>query len=151
MFGFSRKTDYALLVVTALARRPQECISVRTLARTHHLPYRFASQIVSDLARAQILEVREGVKGGCRFAKDPHAITVADILRATEKRTALVSCLDSAKHYACPQKAWCGAKAGVRLLERDLLGVLRRMTIADFLRAQSASSLFLSAPHVTRS
>lgn len=137
MFGLSRKTDYALLVVTALARRPQEFVSVRSLARSHRLPYRFASQIVSDLARASILEAREGVKGGYRCARDPQTISVADILHATENKTALVSCVDPEKHLRCPQKAWCGAKTGVRTLQRDLLNVLERTTVADFLRARS--------------
>ncbi|TSC72689.1 MAG: BadM/Rrf2 family transcriptional regulator [Parcubacteria group bacterium Gr01-1014_38] len=150
MFGFSRKTDYALLLVTALARRPQEFVSVRALARTYHLPYRFSSQIVSDLARANVLEAREGVKGGYRLAREPKAVTVADILHATERGTALVSCVDQSKHYACPQKAWCGAKAGVRLLQRDLLSVLGRTTIADFLRAQSGTSLSLSPWYAAR-
>ena len=71
-------------------------------------------------------------------------MTVADILHATEKGTALVSCVDPAKHHACPQKAWCGAKSGVRLLQRDLLDALGRTTIADFLRAQSGASSTLS-------
>ncbi|MDP3685765.1 MAG: Rrf2 family transcriptional regulator [bacterium] len=140
MLGLSRKTDYALLLVTALARSPREFVSVRALSRAHRLPYRFASQIIGELARAQILDAREGVKGGYRFAKDPATVSVADVLRATEKKRAFVSCLDPITHYACPQKAWCGAKANVGLLERNLLAVLQRTTVADFLRAPSAPS-----------
>lgn len=150
MLGLSRKTDYALLLLTALAQRPREFVSVRALSRTHRLPYRFASQIIGDLARAEILDAREGVRGGYRFAKDPATVSVADVLHATEKKRALVSCLDPVKHYACPQKAWCGAKANVGLLEQNLLAVLRQTTVADFLRAPSASPLPLSS-HDTRS
>ncbi len=147
MFGLSRKTDYALLVVTALARRPDAFVSIRTLAAAHRLPYRFTAQIVSNLTRAQILEAREGVKGGYRFTKDPASVTVADILRATEKRSGIVSCLDPAAHQLCPQKAWCNARSGVRLLERELFAVLRKTTIADFLHS-AAPSLSSLAPHV---
>lgn len=145
MFGLSRKTDYALLVVTALARRPKEFVSIRSLAATYHLPYRFTAQIVSDLTRAGMLEAREGVKGGYRFSGDPARVTVADILHATETRRALVSCLDPEKHRMCPQKAWCNARAGVRVLEQELFAVLRKTTIADFLRSPTASSPSFSA------
>lgn len=150
MFGLSRKTDYALLVVTALARRPEGFVSMRALAAAYHLPYRFTAQIVSDLTHAGILEAREGVKGGYRFSRVPASVTVADILRATEKRSGLVSCLDPSAHRSCPQKAWCNARAGVRVLERELFAVLRKTTIADFLRSSAPSSSSLS-PHVAHS
>lgn len=137
MFGFSRKTDYALVILTALVGRRKEFVSVRALARVHRLPYRFASQIVSALARARLLEAREGIRGGYRLAKAPTTITLADILTATEGSTALVSCLDARKGFRCPQKAWCTARAGVGAVHQHLVESLQKTTVADLVRAHT--------------
>ncbi len=134
MFRLSRKTDYALLIVTALARRERAFVSVRSLARDYLLPYRFTAQIVGLLVRGAILESHEGVKGGIRLRRDPKVITVADILRATEGNIALTACLNAKGHFSCPQKAVCGAKHGMGMLQRRLLQSLGEMTVADFLR-----------------
>lgn len=144
MLGFSRKTDYALLIVTALAGRGGAFVSIRSLAKEYRLPYRFASQIVGLLARGAILESREGVNGGYRLGRDPHAITVRDVLQATEGDIALVSCLDARRHFACPQKAWCGAKRGMGMIQRQLLLSLGRTTVADFQRENAHHSTGVS-------
>lgn len=137
MLGLSRKTDYALLIVTALAGREGEFVSVRSLAGEYHLPYRFAAEVVGLLTRAGILEAKEGVRGGYRLAKAPTEISVAEVVEATEGRATLVRCLDPRTHGSCPQKVWCTAKEGMGVLQGRLLEELRRMTVADFTRAHA--------------
>lgn len=142
MLGISRKTDYALLIVTALAGHKGEFVSVRSLAREYRLPYRFASSIIGLLKRAGILESQEGIKGGYRLIKDPQAITVEEVVRATEGRSfAPVSCLDPLKHSRCPQKAWCGAREGMSMLQRRILETLKETTVADFLQERAHAEI----------
>lgn len=141
MFGLSRKTDYALLLLTALARQHGTFVSVRGLVDAHRLPYRFASHVLSALAHAGIVNAREGVKGGYRLARAPEAITVDEVLAVTEGTTALVSCLDPTKHFACPQKTWCTSRPGVGVVQQRIRTSLRGLTVADLLQ---------EAPHAAR-
>lgn len=134
MFGLSRKTDYALLLLTALARQQGAFVSVRGLVRAYRLPYRFAAHVLSVLAHAGIVEAREGVKGGYRLARAPEAITVDGVLAVTEGTTALVSCLDPKRHFACPQKTWCTARPGVGVVQQRIRASLRGLTVADLLQ-----------------
>lgn len=137
MYGLSRKTDYALLLLTALARQHGVFVSVRGLARVHRLPFRFAAHVLSALAHAGIVEAREGVKGGYRLAKTPEKITVEDVLVVTEGTTALVSCLDPKRAFACPQKTWCTARSGVSVVQQRIRTALRGFTVADLLYENS--------------
>jgi Rrf2 family protein len=45
--------------------------------------------IFNNLIRAGILESKEGINGGVRFAKDPEKITLLDILLAIENQKSL--------------------------------------------------------------
>lgn len=137
MFGFSRKTDLALVLMTALARRGGSYVSVRQLSDEQHLPYRFASEVLGRLARSSLVEAREGVRGGYRLIRPPAETTVGQVIAATEGGIALAGCLNPEKHGRCPQKAWCVAKEGVGVLQRRLLESVTRTTIADMLKEHS--------------
>lgn len=141
MLRFSRRTDYALLILTALAARPQVFTSLRCLAREKRLPYRSVAQVVRPLVHRGILASREGVGGGYRLAKDASAITVRDVVAAEEGGTTLVSCLDPAKHYACPQKASCTARAGMPMVQQLMLETLSRHTVADLVAARDREAV----------
>ena len=82
----SRKGDYGLLLVTALAlRRAQgKLVSLKEVAREKKLPYKFLSQVAGELHKAGILESKEGVGGGYRLAKEPEKILVREVLDAVE-------------------------------------------------------------------
>lgn len=139
MLRFSRKTDYALLILTALAERWERdrhpsYVSVRSLADQHHLPYRFASAIVTALTRTRILESREGVRGGSRLARDPKDISLAEVIRSTDGDWAIVLCLDHGKHFRCALKGTCPARRGVPAVQKILRETLARHTIADLLQ-----------------
>lgn len=138
MFGLSRKTDYALLLLTALARQQGVFVSVRGLVRAHKLPYRFAAHVLSALAHAGIVEAREGVNGGYRLARAPEAIPVGVVLEVTEGTTALVSCLDVQRQFACPQKAWCTSRRGMGVVQQRMRASLQGLTVADLIHEETA-------------
>lgn len=133
MLSLSRKTDYALLILTALAERPGEFTSLRLLAKERRLPLRFIAHVVRPLMTRGILESREGVSGGYRLKKRPSEITVQEVVAAEEGGVALAACLDPTKHYACPQKSVCTARGGMPAMQRLMLETLAQHTVADLL------------------
>jgi Rrf2 family protein len=135
MLSLSRKADYALLIITALANASEGFTSLRELARKHHLPYRFAAQVVRPLVACGILESREGVRGGYRLARATSDITIQDIVAAEEGGVTLAACLDPTKDFACAQKAWCSARRGMPALQQLVLQALSQRTVADLLNS----------------
>ena len=59
----SRKTDYALRMLTDLVRTPAGVVSVRSAADGNGVPYSFARSIQHDLSRAGIIESLRGSRG----------------------------------------------------------------------------------------
>ena len=109
MLSLSKKTDYALLVLTTLAQQPKGYVSLRELAMKKQMPYRFLAQIARALVHDGLIISREGSGGGYRLNKPAKKISVSDVVTAIEGGVALASCLshtesECAMAVNCPFK-----------------------------------------------
>ena len=77
------KVDYGIraLLTLAAAGTPQ---TAEYLAGEQGLPPRFLGAILADLRRAGIVASQRGAEGGYRLAREPGAITIADVIRALD-------------------------------------------------------------------
>jgi Rrf2 family protein len=134
MLSLSRKTDYALLILTSLADSRGEYVSLRKLADDLQIPYRFASAVMKPLVEKEVVESKEGAGGGYRLMKPPSRITVRDVVVMEEGGVAMASCLDSEKRFTCARKHECAARRGISAVQRIVLDALASRTIADIAR-----------------
>ena len=82
--SISRKTDYALRMLSMLAENEGELLSVRRAAEQVDVPYSFARSIQRCLVEAGIVESVRGVNGGMRLKADPKALTIRRIVEAAQ-------------------------------------------------------------------
>ena len=81
----STRCRYATLALFDLAYHAgEDPTQVRQIAERQSIPLRFLEQIFQDLKRAKLVEGKRGRKGGYQLARDPHEISLGDIVRATE-------------------------------------------------------------------
>ncbi len=123
----SARTDYALRVLVELAVR-DEAVSGEELASAQGISPKYLASILADLRYGNFVTSKRGVRGGYRV-KDPHNITVADVIRATSGP--LVSIQgewpeESDYHGATAELAlvWIALRTAMR-------SVLESVTIAD--------------------
>ena len=64
MLALTKKTDYALIALSELARREAEVLSVRELSERHRMPLPLLTNILKNLTRAGIVVSVRGVLGG---------------------------------------------------------------------------------------
>src|SRR5213083_3685223 len=85
--------EYGLIVSIHLARRAgQGPVAARELSEQERLPHDYVEQILLRLRRAGLVESVRGAKGGYLLAKEPSAITVRDVMSASEHQTFEVNC-----------------------------------------------------------
>jgi Rrf2 family protein len=94
----------------------------------------FLRRILAQLARAGIVEAREGRDGGYRLALSPDQITLADVYRAVNAPAPLpLAPFDAAS--ACGRDGMRVAFAAVIAeAEEAAVGAMRRHTLADLIR-----------------
>lgn len=88
----SAKGRYALRVMVYLAKKGQSVVPLKEIAKTETIPYKFLENIMTELAKAGLVESMRGKNGGYRLTRAPQEYTVAEILNVTEASFASTGC-----------------------------------------------------------
>ena len=92
MLSLTRKTEYALVAMTALTRKSPENLSAREIARRFRLPLPVLTNILNQLARCGLVTSTRGPKGGYRLARAAEQISLANVIEAIEGSVKLTAC-----------------------------------------------------------
>lgn len=128
----SQKLEYAMraMIELALRREDGELVPAREIALAQQVPLRFLEQQLGALHKAGLVESFRGAGGGCRIAKDPAEIRVADIADAIEGQLFPMFCLEPSDH-TCFQDSRCGLQGFWGDVARAIQGVFEETTVAD--------------------
>lgn len=137
MLRISQKLEYAMRAMIELAnhRGDGELVSAREIAGAQHIPLRFLEQQLRALHGAGIVESFRGAGGGCRIAKEPAEIRVADIADAIEGQLFPMFCLEPSDH-TCFKDARCGLQGFWGDVARAIQRVFEETTVADLVERQ---------------
>ena len=86
-------TDYSLRVLLYLAVRGEELSTIQDISHAYGISRNHLMKVVQQLAERGWVETVRGRNGGLRFAEPARALTVGEVVRATESDFALVGCL----------------------------------------------------------
>jgi Rrf2 family protein len=131
----TRKAWYGLIAVKHLAeQQPREkSFSAKDLADFYGLPQEALAKILQRLARAGLLLSHHGIRGGYTLVRDPHQVSVLDVIKASEGVT----------RDGIHGKHWRDLESlpgyrQLRMVSEIVEDALRRVTIAD-LKEQASS------------
>jgi Rrf2 family protein len=128
----SQKLEYAMRAMIELADRRHAggLVTAKEIATRQQVPVRFLEQQLGALSKAGLVESFRGGGGGCRLARSPGEITVADIADAIEGQIYPMFCLEPSDH-TCFQDARCGLQGFWADVAAAVQRVFRETTVAD--------------------
>ncbi|HTY92970.1 MAG TPA: SUF system Fe-S cluster assembly regulator [Steroidobacteraceae bacterium] len=129
MLRISKLTDYATVVLAALAESPERLRTATALAERTHIAAPTVSKLLKQLHRAGLLTSTRGLRGGYQLALPPARITVAAILDALEGPVALTGC--SSGHAQCGIEHHCRVAPVWQRLNIALRRALSEVTLAE--------------------
>lgn len=88
----TRRSDYAVRAMAVLAARRGETVSSSIIRGATDIPARFVVPVMSDLARASLVETTLGRSGGYRLKADPARVSVLAIVDAVEGERRRTQC-----------------------------------------------------------
>lgn len=134
MLKISQRTEYAMRAMLELALRRSAggdaLVSARAIADAQHVPLRFLEQQLGALHKAGLVQSFRGAGGGCKLARDPSTISVADVVDAIEGPLYPMGCLRTDDH-TCFQDSHCGVQELWTEVDLAIRQVFERTTVAD--------------------
>jgi Rrf2 family protein len=132
MLRISQKLEYAMRAMIELALRREDAglVPAREIALAQQIPLRFLEQQLGALHKAGLVESFRGAGGGCRIAKEPDEIRVADIADAIEGQLFPMFCLEPSDH-TCFQDSMCGLQGFWGDVARAIQRVFEETSVAD--------------------
>ncbi|MCD9030713.1 SUF system Fe-S cluster assembly regulator [Luteimonas sp. Y-2-2-4F] len=131
MLRVTKLTDYATVVLTALAARPDAVLCAAELAERAGLEAPTVSKVLKPLAQAGLVEGFRGANGGYRLARPASAISLIEIVEAMEGPLAMTECsLDDGQ---CGISHQCGVRANWRRINDVVADALRGVSLAQML------------------
>lgn len=129
MFGLSKKTDYGMELMIALAKNyGKGPISLRKIAKEKKLPFKYLEQVVIPLRESGLIEAKEGKGGGYFLKKKPEKVSVAEIVEILEGPVEVGAC------FGCPKATICGQKDVWVEVGDKVRKTIEDKTLADLIR-----------------
>ena len=128
----TKRGDYAVRAMIALACDDAGLTSARTIAAGMAIPPRFLPQVMADLVRAGLAEGVTGRSGGYRLSVSAAEISLLTIVEAVEGTSRRETCV--LRGGPCGRDGTCAVHAAFCAAEEAMIGALDSVTLADVSR-----------------
>jgi Rrf2 family protein len=127
--------EYGVICALHLAKRATEGpITGREIAERERLPGDYVEQIMLRLRRAGIVRSTRGAHGGYALARDADAVSIRDVIEASESTTFDLHCLSHpVEEERCSSSHNCSIRPVWMLLQRKIDDVLAGVHLSDLL------------------
>lgn len=129
MLKIAKLTDYAVLILSELARTPNQHTSATTLADVLHLTPPTVSKILKMLADSALVTSVRGAEGGYQLARAAASINLVQIIEAMEGGVVVTACCE--QESLCQIKSRCTAKDNWRTINKAIKAMLSKLSILD--------------------
>jgi len=142
MVRLGKLTDYGLVLMTCMARAqgPSPMRTARDLARESKLPLSTVSKLLKELLQSGLLVSQRGIKGGYVLARDPHEISIVEMIAAIEGPMALTEC-SSEVTGLCNLEPCCPIKSNQQIINQAVRGVLDKIMLSDLLHPMHLTNI----------
>lgn len=144
---FSRKVDYALVVLSYLHHRPEGGCA-RAIAERFGLKPAFAAKVLKLLCRRGLVAGQRGMGGGYVLARPAQEVRLDELLGLLEEPFQLAEC--SGGSEACGLAGSCPVKGAVAEVDRRIRDMLRTVSLAELFRERCQERIALGLPAEVR-
>lgn len=130
---FSKLTDYAVIILTALARAKDESYSASQLAKLSNVPEPTVSKVLKMLSRKGLVNAQRGAQGGYSLAHEITEISVLDVLTAIEGPLTMTECASSGEEVTCSLESICALSGRWGLVNKAIEDTLENISLAQII------------------
>ena len=135
----TRAGEYAVRCVIFLSHRGVDrIVSRKEIARVMEIPNPFLGKIAQELARAGIIEIVQGAKGGYRLLVPPEKLTLLDVVEAVIGEIYLNDCV--LRPDSCKRSITCSVHRIWEQARDQLRTTLKQSTFAQIMAEDTCTA-----------
>lgn len=131
MLRISKLTDYAIVVLSLMAKSHPQTLAAADLADRTGFAVPTVSKILKNLAKEGIVKSTRGARGGYQLARPPRETSVAAVIDALEGPIAITEC--GVAHDSCQQAQSCHIRGNWNVINRAVRTALESVTLTDMM------------------
>jgi len=139
MFRLNKLTDYAVVLMTYIARSPEPSLhTARELAAGTELPSATVGKVLRGLVDDHLVTSHRGMKGGYALARPAREISLAEIIGAFEGPIGFTEC--NTTPGCCDLETSCSVRYNSRVIGKALQHALESIRLSDLTKPMHESS-----------
>ncbi|MBE0686246.1 MAG: Rrf2 family transcriptional regulator [Anaerolineaceae bacterium] len=143
MFRISRKLDYGIQLMVALAKEGEgKPIPTAKLSEMLEIPLPFLHQIGHSLMQAGLIKASPGPRGGIKLSQSAEQITVLEIAESLEGKICLNSCIS--ENDVCQKIDDCTAQTMWSTMQDQIVNFLGGINLDLLAKQELAADLLTS-------
>jgi Rrf2 family transcriptional regulator, iron-sulfur cluster assembly transcription factor len=137
MIKFSRREDYAVVLVNSLAQAyNKKLVPLSDIAKEYNISLLFLRNLANELRNAGVIKAVEGKSGGYYLTKPPETLKMGEVLSVFSKNELLACCPTTemgTQKRTCPKQGFCIAGNTWRQLNKEFLDKIYGLSLQEFM------------------
>lgn len=139
MIRFSRREDYAVILVHTLAQNyGKGVLPLSEIAKKYNISLLFLRNLALELRKNNIIHAIEGKNGGYYLEKHPKDIKIGEILSIFPTKPILECCSVGKGRGACPKEKFCEPGHIWRKLNKEFLDKIYQLNVLEFMQYKNS-------------
>lgn len=130
MIKLSNLADYAVVLMSTIATRPDDIHTAASLNVDTKVPLPTVSKILGKMAKANLLISHRGVGGGFSLYAEHENISIADIIEAVDGPVQLTNCLNE-EDTNCDYVPVCSTRSKWDKINKAVYEALNNVSLSD--------------------
>lgn len=143
MLALTKKTDYALIAISEMAKRVGRITSARELAAATKVPQAVLTNILKTLSSASLVTSVRGANGGYALARPVAEITLRELVTAIEGPIQFVQCAlepSASKRSPCDLERSCPVRSPALRVHERLESFLAQVSLAEIVNGHDEAA-----------
>lgn len=132
MLKLSKKTEYAIIAIIEISdMADDELATARGISEKHGIPPELLGKVLQSLARNEVIESQQGIKGGYKLKMPLKQINIYRVISAAEGPINLVECISD---DSCDCNLWgnCTIQGPMEFIQIEFRNFFNSITLQDF-------------------
>ncbi len=132
MLKISKKTEYAIIALVDMTMNGNETlVTAKDLSDRYHIPREILGKVLQSLAKSNLIDSKQGVKGGYQLVVPLDAINIKKVIESVDGPIKLIDCTLEDKSN-CGQIEYCNIKNPMEFIQNELVRFFDGITLRDF-------------------